>query len=40
MKLPLGILAGWLLGGAVAFALDTAKPAETERFELGMVIDD
>lgn len=40
MKLHLGILAGWLLGGAAALALDTAKPAESERFDLGTVIDD
>ena len=40
MKLHLGILAGWLLGGAGALGLDSAKPAVAERFELGMVIDD
>lgn len=40
MKLHFGILAGWLLSGAMALALDAGKPAATERFELGMVIDD
>ena len=39
MRIYPSILLGWLLGGAVALALDTGKPA-AERIELGVAIDD
>ena len=40
MRIYPSILLGWLLGGAVAFALDPGKPAAAERIELGAAIDD